>query len=634
MPLPQMPGAPPPPPPQAPAAATPPQVRSFTATDPKSGQVVHFDWHEAHEPTDQDLADIFAEAAHRRAAMVTPPPVPKSTFEKIEDAVPWVGGAIGSVLGGIPGAALGAAAGRGLVNTERALTVGLPPVNTSGPPPSPTEAGVKEALGSATEMGSDAITKGVIPEVIGRGVSKVISGPMRPAAGSLDARVAQANKELDLRLGAHEITPDTVAGMTMKNAEEYAKYSFSGRVIDAIKKKVGTKNALQGAADGRVAYDRVGKALDQIVNAGPDYDMLPHKIEATRIFNEEIAPKILDQHAQVLSPQLKLQLQQAASGNALSPDLTVKLIKAVRKVVTQGNASISTGSLDQLERILQAKDTVKFGSATSMRTQLIEDGTKGDALLGKRNSALARKFTGDLTEGLSTAYQTHQASQVPQNYGPGWDEYRTLYGEGTKAQEEGTAVKDLLTENPAAKKAANPSDIATATTKAQATPNTYANNAEAIENLTLINEAMRRRSNESLMTGAGMRKILHAAYNTTELLGISYGAASHGTSGALTATMFFEGLPAMITWAARSPTMTKLLTEGLTTADTSKAVANLGRVFGAWYATTGQSKRDPRPAIQETTTTGQRGLGPGPNTGQPTRGGRAGGPPPVPPTIR
>lgn len=146
--------------------------------------------------------------------------------------LPLIGGAIGGAAGGIPGAALGAAggeAGRQLYETGKSQITGRPPEQPQGPvakmaPPTTTSGG------AALSIAREAVTSGVLPEVGGKVVSKLLTGPLRPPPGSADAAVAATSTGLGLGLTAGEIS-SSVPGRALHGVEKVGNIGAGGHAI-------------------------------------------------------------------------------------------------------------------------------------------------------------------------------------------------------------------------------------------------------------------------------------------------------------------------------------------------------------------------------------------------------------------
>lgn len=523
--------------------------------------------------------DYEALAAQVRAGGPSPPsqllgdatkpsaigPVPLG--ERIESTFPYLGATVGSVAGGgIPGAALGAAGGKALGNLSRIARTGTlpPPSSTSHAvealtgPPRPTDhpvwAGIKEGMRQALGLGETAVTTGALPEAGAQAVGALATGVLKPPPGPA-TQLMKVNEDLGLRLTSPELATNRGIGVIAKMGQSVSERSLSGHVIATLAKRRGVEAARQGVATGAEALKRTGEALGDLVTKGPTYDMLPHKVDAARVFGEEVAPKILDLKAGTLPQPLVLQLQAAAATpSGISPDLALRAVRATKAAIQKGSKeAVPVGTLDALEKILATKDDVAFGSATALRTGLMETGSKGDAVLGARGTALTRKFTGDLTEGMSQAY-------------PPWDPLRHLYAKGAQGLEEPAAAK-LLTEGP-------PEALAAA--KAQGVQLPAGGEATAIDNLRYISDALNKRKTEP--------EWWTKLYNAFEIASVAGTLATKGPLAAAKTASVVEVIPGLITWAAYSPTMTKVLTQGLTSKDPSIMLAAISRVYGAYEA--------------------------------------------------
>jgi hypothetical protein len=282
-------------------------------------------------------------------------------------------------------------------------------------------------------------TIGAGPEAGGRLLGKVLTGPLKPPPGA-DPGLARTNDALKLGLTAPELSGPTAAGSVGRSIQKWSERSVSGRALAVINQRIMLENATKGIVNGAEATKRVGKALGDLVEQGPSYAMQPHKLEAARIFGEEVAPKILELRAGVLPEKVTAQLRAASTGD-LSPDLALRTLRNARSALQRGSKeAVPSGALDALEKILATDDHVSFSSGTALRTGLLKTGAQGDAILGDRATALTRKFTDDLTSGMSAAY-------------PEWDPLRPLYAAGAKATQL-PAIKKLAATVPPARSAA------------------------------------------------------------------------------------------------------------------------------------------------------------------------------------
>jgi hypothetical protein len=294
--------------------------------------------------------------------------------------------------------------------------------------------------------------------------------------------------------------------------------------------------------------------------------MLPHRVEAAKVFSEDIAPKILDLYDRKLPPALSLQLKAAVRGG-LSPDLVRDLIPKIRRVIQRGQtAPIPTGTLDTLEKIVETADSVDFESATNLRTSLME-GTRGDdAILKDRAKALSRKFVGDLTGGMSATY-------------PSWDPLRSLYAKGAEA----TGLPTVAAERERIR-SLGPSAY-DAAVKATTGTIPSGQEAEVLNNLRIIDTALTRARSRGSAFGNG---IYHAF-----ALAAASGLVLKGEPGAAAGSLAVsELMPGVIVWAAHSPTMTKLLQNGLTSRNLSEATALIGRVAQSYQTYRSQQQAD------------------------------------------
>lgn len=505
----------------------------------------------------------------------------RSYTESIRDRLrPWTpsratvltasGATIGGVIGGIPGATLGAASGKAYANladmAETGKPPGLPPVThalAGGPPPisdSPTSAGLKESGKQALGLAETGVESGALPEAGSRVLGSVLSGPLKPPPGA-GTELAKVNEKLGLGLTAPELAGETARGTIASQIQHVGERSFGGRAIAVVHNRIARENATQGIATGAEGLARVGQALGDAVSQGPAYDMLPHHIEAARIFGEEIAPKLLDLHA-TLPKGVVRQLRAAASSpNGVSPQLALRATTATRAAIQKGSKEpIPIGSLDTLIKVLETKPTVGFGSGTALRTSLRQIGDKGDNILGEQGKALARKFTGDLTNGLSATY-------------PDWDPLRHLYAAGARGLDE-PGVKALAASAP-------PELVATVAKGAKALP--AGREAEAIGNLRYISDALQRRS----LDPAWQAKL----YNAFELASTVGAGFYQGPAAAAGALATLEGIPTLVAWAAHNPRMTKLLTEGILSADEAAMIARIGQVYASYAASQGAAPK-------------------------------------------
>lgn len=524
------------------------------------------------------LADQVRKAVP--AGPITPANRPPTTMERVESTYPAVGAVVGGIIGGAPsvgfgaapGAAFGGATGAAVKSLSRTIRTGgqvTPPKPTthvpfagdvlpsaSGligqPPPNagPLRAGLQTSAQEAADIGQTAaeqygLQKGA--DLVGA----IVRGPFRPPSGPA-TDLAKTNEKLGLGLTAPELAGPTTTGVVGRSLQNVAERSLSGRAIAVTRREVGRQNALRGVASGQEALRRTGEALGQTVKNGPAYDMLPHQVEAARIFGEEIAPKILDLKTTLPAPVIA-QLQAATRGG-LSPQLALRAVRATKAAIQKGSKeAVPIGSLDTLEKILATRDSINFSSGTALRTGLIETGKKGDAILGERGTALARKFTGDLTDGMSQSY-------------PDWDPLRALYAKGAQGLEH-PEITRLVGEAP-------PEALATAQKQAAALP--VGQETDVINNLRYIGEAL----DKVKRTPDGWTRV----YNAFELASVVGAGVTHGPIAAAGAASAVEILPGMVAWAAHSPTMTKFLTQGLTSKNPAQAAALLARVYGAYEA--------------------------------------------------
>ena len=504
-----------------------------------------------------------------KAARLRLPPSPleraHGIVQRAEGAYPWVGAGVGELVGGLPGAALGGAAGQAVASLSRTIRTGkvAPPTSTAAtlvgeapPGATPVQAGLRTAAQHAADLAQTAGTQGAL-STGARAIGRVATGVLRPSAAQ--AGLLKANEELGLGLTIPQLAGETAAGTAGRLVVDVAERSLTGRMIQTVRQRVTRENALKGVAQGKEALARTGQALAETITVGPTHAMLPYKIEAAKIIGEEIAPKLLELKAGVLSPSMTAQLQAATTGG-LSPDLALRVVRTARGALQRGaKEAVPTGSLDALEKILATADDISFDSATALRTGLLETSRKsqkmGD-LLGERGLALTKKFTGDLTEGLSRAY-------------PDWDPLRALYATGAKGLRE-PGIKKLVG-------AAPPEALDVATTAAKRLP--VGEEANALHNLRYISEALKKTQRDP----GGWTRV----YNAFELASVGGALLTRGPGAALGVAATVELLPGLVTWAAHSPLMTKLLTQGLMTKNPTAAAALIGRVYGAYQATQG-----------------------------------------------
>lgn len=493
-----------------------------------------------------DDIDAGAFAPLSKATSIGPVPV----SAKIGEYLPLVGGGIGGYVAGPFGAAAGGAIGTRAEQYLNALT-GYRRLPEQG-----------EAL---KDMGVSALEQGTM-ELGARGVGKLVSGPLKPTMKA-DIALAKTNKELGLRLSPSDILADTAVGKFGQKVEGLSERSVTGGLLSDLNRQITRKASVDAVQSGHAALRQVGEALHNVVTSGPSYDMLPHRVEAARIFTTDVVPKILDLYARKLPSPLVTRLQSAIHGG-LSPDLAQKLIPAIRKLIQHGQtAPVPTGTLDALEAILQVADTTSFDSATKLRTSLIEIGRRGDAVMAERGKALTSKFAGDLTSGLSTAY-------------PAWDPLRTLYAEGAEA----SRLENVKALRTAETKAVGQRTYNEAV-RAKTGTIPKGTEANVIQNLRTLDEALRRVRAKGTTYG-------NRIYNAFELAAVGGAVYKYGPEAAMAPLAMMEVIPSIIVWAAHNPTMTKILTEGLVSQNPKMALSLLGRVTQAYFIAQGQQQAE------------------------------------------
>ena len=103
--------------------------------------------------------------------------------------------------------------------------------------------------------------------------------------------------------------------------------------------------------------------------------------------------------------------------------------------------------------------------------------------------------------------------------------------------------------------------------------------ADVLTNLRTIDDALGRVKAKGGQWGDRVYRI----FELSSMAGVAYRYGPEAAAGTLAVT---ELLPGMIVWAAHNPVMTKLLQEGLTTRDTSKALTLIGRVTDSYLTAT------------------------------------------------
>ncbi len=474
---------------------------------------------------------------------------PVGMAEKAAEYLPIAGGAIGGLMADIPGAFAGGMLGERVRQYINSLT-GAHKLLPAG-----------EAVGEVLKSGAE---QGVM-EFGGKVVGGALRGPLRPTAPA-DVAVSGLNKELGLRM-TPSMMLDTPMGQAGRLVERASERSMTGRIIADWNRRITMRVAREGIVQGKAALRQVGEELHNVVTAGPGYDMMPHQLEATRVFAKDVAPQVLNLYAKKLPRPLAERLSTAAAGG-VTPEVAQKLIPAVRTIIQKGQITpVQTGTLDALESILQADPVVSFESATKLRSALMKIGRKDDIVMGDSGKALVHKFSGELTDSMAQAY-------------PDWDPLRSLYATGSEAQK----LQDISAVRNRVLKREGPQTYQQAVREAKSSL-LSGSDAHVLSNLRTLDEALRR-------IGRPGNELGDRIYQTFELVSAATALYKYGPEAAASTAAVTELLPGMVVWAAHNPTMTKLLQEGLTTRDLSKATTILGRVTEAYFTARDQAKKD------------------------------------------
>lgn len=485
-------------------------------------------------------------------ALLTPPPVvpgprrlPPPGPPPTDSSGAQLGGILGDIGGGLLGGAMfgpgGALAGAVLGAGAGAFGGDLAKQKydaSSLPSPPPLN------LSQATLRG---FGYGAAPTAVGRAVSGMISGPLKPKPGSLNESVGRVNEEHGLGMSAGQINPESLGGRVGHVVDSAAKASLAGDVVSRGIRQRMTEAFRNAAAQGHDAVDEIGPVLGQIKQGGADVDMSAHQATARGILANDVIPKIQNLHSLALSADDQNILNTFTIMNqhgAVSPDLTQKTLAVVRRVIDR-NGPVQSPALNAIERIVSTEPTVPFTDAADLRTALMRGGKTVDPDLPEASSRLSRFFTGELTDTMNRA-------------NPGWLDASRAYGQGMEGMR--GPVGDLF--GASAPEAQAASRVAARTPpglQGELPPGVAdVNPAQMVENLSAINEAVRRLP---AAPGSGGRY-----FQIMRLLAIP--AAVHAGGGTAMqmagAAAGEEALSAFLVWAAHNPGVTRMLTDGLT----------------------------------------------------------------------
>lgn len=316
-----------------------------------------------------------------------------SALTRIGDALPNVGGMVGSVVGGIPGAALGGAAGRGygtLLQRGREIPGAVADVarNLIAQPRATVGGGLRGiAEGAGDALAAGAVQGGV--EAVGRGI-------VRPVAKTIYGVALRPIKSLRDKYGLRTL---------IKEGFERGVLPTKGGAARATRAMQASRATQRGLAE---AYDTAGEALSVPAAAGRGVRPILQKIEQQELATGTTGgPKrvmaqmrrLFKRHPQPIPATEMLDLKHAADELA-DPAFALARRTGV-SVPTGSRASVAKGLSKGYRELLNETVGPEFAKQGLTTKALYGVGRMAD-YAAERQEALANYFA-LISGGIGTA---------------------------------------------------------------------------------------------------------------------------------------------------------------------------------------------------------------------------------------